>query len=144
MPRLRHDATPERRRMVGELIGRGMPRETIASIVGIGIKALQRHYRTELERGADVANEQVAGKLFAQCMGDKNDMPTTAARIFWLKARGKWRDQYVEHAGPDGKDGAFTTNISGPVQLYLPDNGRDPPPPLAPPMKTIEHVRARD
>jgi hypothetical protein len=140
MPRLRHDATPERRRVVGELIGRGMPRETIASIIGIGIKALQRHYRVELERGADIANEQVAGKLFAQCMSDKSDVPSTTARIFWLKARGKWRDQYVEHAGPDGE--ALPSPPASVVQLYLPDNGRDPPL-SAPPMKVIEHIKAR-
>jgi hypothetical protein len=139
MPRLRHDATAERRRMVGELIGRGMPRETIASIIGITPKTLDKHYHAELARGADIANEQVAGKLFAQCIADKNDMPATTARIFWLKARGKWKDQSIEHTGPDGE--GIAGNVTNNTVLYLPDNGRDPV--LAPPMKTIEHAPPR-
>jgi hypothetical protein len=65
---IRHDATEERRRMVKQLISRGMPRETIASIIGIKTKTktMDRHYKVELATGADYANAQVAGKLYQQ------------------------------------------------------------------------------
>ena len=133
MPRQKHEATNERRRTVKQLISRGMPRATIAEIIAITVKTLEKHYHAELSTGADIANAQVAGKLFAQCMADKNDMPATTARIFWLKARGRWKDQYVEHAGPDGE---ALPAVTAPVTLYLPDNGRDPAP-VPQPMKLI-------
>jgi hypothetical protein len=136
MARQKHEPTEERQRMVKSLISRGMPRATIAEIIGVTAKTLDRCYRVELETGADHANAQVAGKLFAQCMADKFDMPHTTARIFWLKARGKWRDQAIEHVN---EDGATLPDRSGPAVLILPDDHRNPH--MARPMKVIEHVK---
>jgi hypothetical protein len=140
MPRKPHVPTDEGRRMVEALISRGMPRETIAQIMAITPKTLEKYYRSELSTGGDKATANVAGKLYAHCLSDKQDMPATVARLFWMKTHG-WREsQVISHEGRDGEALGGTTNV---VQLYLPDNGRDPQPALAPPMKTIEHIPAK-
>jgi hypothetical protein len=49
-------------------------------------------------------------------------MPNTVARIFWLKARGGWKETTaIEHSGDD-----MPLIRSGTVNVYLPDNGRGP------------------
>jgi hypothetical protein len=133
MGRPAHKPTPEVRRMVNSLVARGMPRLTIAEVVGVSGKTLEKHYHHELATGADVATANVAGRLYQQCLEDSNAMPATVARIFWMKTHG-WREsQVITHEG----EAAVTNNISGPAVLYLPDNHRDPD--LVRPMKTIEH-----
>ena len=102
--------------------------------MSISTKTLEKYYSAELSTGADRANATVAGKLYAQATAPENSMPNTIARIFWMKARGGWKEtSAVEHSG---EDGAALIRSGGTIHVYLPDNGRGPPP--APPLKTIE------
>jgi hypothetical protein len=117
---MRHQPTPERRKLVEESAGHGMPHATIASIIGISVSTLTKYYVDELATGSDKATANVAKRLYLQATSDKDSQPNTIARIFWLKARGKWRDQVVEHLGADGLP------LPPPVQILLPDNNREP------------------
>jgi len=92
------EPTEQQRRMVESLAGCGMPQESIARIMEIDAKTLRKHFRRELDCGADKANAQVAGALFKMAISCK----CVAATIFWLKTRLKWKDSLrLEHAGAD-------------------------------------------
>ena len=52
-------------------------------------KTLRKHFRRELDRGTIEANAKVAQTLFTMATVDKN----VAAAIFWMKARGGWREK---------------------------------------------------
>jgi hypothetical protein len=85
---------------------------------------LEKHYHAELSTGADIANAKVAGRLFAQANSEDNSQANTIARIFWLKARARWREsQLIEHAGADGAPLPDQPNNN---VFLIPDNGRDP------------------
>jgi hypothetical protein len=134
-----HKPNDEGRRIVGELISHGMPRATIAGILGIHVQTLEKHYHFDLATGADIANAKIAGRLFDQANSDENTMANTVARMFWLKSRARWKEtSAVEHSGSDGD--ALGPAVSQTI-VYIPDNGRDPHlfPELHPPaMKLIE------
>src|SRR5208283_2914371 len=51
----RHTPTAERRKMVEEAAGHGMPHATIAKILDVHVQTLGRHYAAELATGADLA-----------------------------------------------------------------------------------------
>lgn len=120
----------------------------LADFFEIALSGLNRwkhehpEFRDALKAGKDVADAEVADKLFRRATGYEHEAvkivadaktgaqhvvpyterypPDTTACIFWLKnrQRAKWRDkQDHEVAGVDG----------GPVQVsvYLPDNGRN-------------------
>jgi len=93
-----------------------------------------------LKRGKDLADAEVAEKLFKRATGYehpdvdikcyegqiieteiiKHYPPDTTAAIFWLKnrQRAKWRDK-VEHGLTDGEGNDV------PLHFYIPDNGRN-------------------
>lgn len=79
----------------------GIPRETIARIMGISAQVLRAQFEDELLKGAILANYAVAKSLFEMATRDRN--PTAA--IFWAKARMGWRDR-----GP-----SFTAGSTRPV-----------------------------
>lgn len=97
-----HKPTPEQRRLVEELAAVGIPREQIASLIGLGEDALRRHYREQLDHGTVKANAAIGKKLYQLAMGGN-----VAAAIFWAKVRMGWRERAALEVTGDG---------GGPVQ----------------------------
>jgi hypothetical protein len=94
------EPTEQQRRMVESLAGCGLPQESIARIVAIDAKTLRKHFRQELDCGADKANAQVAGALFKMATSCK----CVLATIFWMKTRLKWKDSLqLEHTAANGE-----------------------------------------
>lgn len=78
---------------VSAMAGFGILQPIIARIMGCSDRALRKHYRHELDTGTARMVAKVGQTLYNKALsGD------TIAAIFFLKARGGWRDQYVEHA----------------------------------------------
>jgi hypothetical protein len=92
----RHSPTEEERRTVKALSGYGVPHEDIAIHMDMDAKTLRKHYRRELDRGTIEANAKVAQTLFTMATVDKN----VAAAIFWMKARGGWREKPLPDEEP--------------------------------------------
>lgn len=100
------EPTKEERLLVELAVGAGYTQEQIADHLGRSIDSLQRHCRTELDKGAMRANVKVSGALYTKAM--KGDI---AAIIWWEKTRRGMRDtSRHEHSGPDG--GAIPVNLS--------------------------------
>jgi hypothetical protein len=74
--------------MVESLVSHGLTHETIAQLLDISADTLTRHYRRELDTGEAKAVALMARSLFRR--GLRGD---TTAALFWLKAKGKWRDR---------------------------------------------------
>ena len=85
----RYEPTTEQRRTVKTMSGFGVPHTDIATFLDIDPKTLRKHFRLELDRGMTEANAKVAQSLFTMATQGKN----VAAAIFWMKARGGWRDR---------------------------------------------------
>ena len=93
MARPRFMPSVEQRRLVRSLAACGIRQEEIAHYLGLrSVKTLRRHFREELGRAAVEATARVAQTLYQQATSGKN----TAATIFWLKTRGRWRDTAAE------------------------------------------------
>jgi transposase len=91
-------ATDAQRQQVTVYVAVGISQEQIALLLGISIDTVQRHFRTELDNGAPLANAKVAGKLFNEAM-----QGNVTCMIFWLKTRAGWREvNRVETTFPDG------------------------------------------
>lgn len=83
-----HTPTDEMRRQVKQLISLGIPLEDVATFFDIGRVTLEKYYRREIDTGHIEANAAVAQSLFNQATGP---LPSTAATIFWLKVRNRWK-----------------------------------------------------
>ena len=83
------DPNDEQRRTVKALAAVGVPQEAIAGYIDIDAKTLRKHFRQELDHGTLEANVKVAQTLFSMATVDRN----VAAAIFWMKARGGWREK---------------------------------------------------
>lgn len=82
-----HEPTQEQRDMVSRMSAMGVVHADIAKSLGINHKTLSKHYSSELHNGRVDANNKIAGTLFQKAQeGD------TAAMIFWLKTRARWKD----------------------------------------------------
>jgi hypothetical protein len=79
------------------MVAAGIPQERIANVLEIDQETLAKHYRRELDTASSDANSQVAGSLFRRAI-DENHPQGTAAAIFWLKTRGRWREADVDEA----------------------------------------------
>ena len=78
----------------------GCPHEDIAIRLKISADTLVKYYKEELDEGRIDANAAIAGTLFNQAKKGN-----TAAAIFWLKTRARWKETQVnEHSGVDGGD----------------------------------------
>lgn len=98
MSRSPHKPTPETAAQVEALSGYGITHDEIALYLGIDAKTLRKHYRNVLDTGTVKANVQVARALHKQAMEGN-----TSAAIFWMKARGGWREKIdVNHGGQPG------------------------------------------
>jgi len=88
------EPTDEHRRLVRMMAGFGVPQPDIATQLEIDPKTLRKYFRRELDRGTVEANVKVAQSLFQMATSGKN----VAAAIFWMKARGGWREKsQIEH-----------------------------------------------
>jgi N-acetylglucosamine kinase-like BadF-type ATPase len=95
----------EQRRTVRALSGFGVPQPDIATHLGIDPKTIRKHFRVELDRGSIEATAKVAQSLFNMATQGNN----VAAAIFWLKARGRWRERHED----DADERALTVVIKG-------------------------------
>lgn len=82
-----HAPTDNDRETVASHALAGTTQATIAEILGIDVKTLRKYYRAELNTAMASANAKIGGLLYAKATnGD------TAAMIFWLKTRARWRE----------------------------------------------------
>jgi len=102
--RPQHKPTTKERQEVEHLAAVGIPQITIASIVGMSVMTLRKHFMEELQHGTEKANSKVGGFLFQKATGQRgDDHGAVTAAIFWLKARAGWKDrQDIVHQNPDG------------------------------------------
>lgn len=97
--------TLEERRLVTALAAFGIPEKEIAALVrgGISNNTLRKHFDPELETGTARAVAKVAQTLFTKATSPELSQPSVTAAIFFLKARGKWKDtQTLEVTDPNG------------------------------------------
>jgi hypothetical protein len=95
-----HKPTQSDRDTVKRLSALGVPHEDIATRLKISSDTLVKYYKDELDEGRIDANAAIAGTLFNQAKKGN-----TAAAIFWLKTRARWKETQVnEVSGIDGKD----------------------------------------
>lgn len=94
------EPTEQQRRMVESLAGFGMRHESIARLVDLDPKTLRKHFRRELDCGADKANAQVLSTFHKMATSGKYPAMT----IFWCKTRLGMREvSRVEHTGAAGE-----------------------------------------
>jgi hypothetical protein len=94
------EPTEQQRRMVESLAGFGMQQDSIARLVDIDPKTLRKHFRRELDCGADKANFQVLSTFHKMATSGKHPAMT----IFWCKTRLGMREvSRVEHTGAAGE-----------------------------------------
>ena len=95
-----HKVTLENQELAKRLAALGVPYEDIATRLKISADTLTKYYKEELDDGRIDANAAIAGTLFQQAKKGN-----TAAAIFWLKTRAKWKETSVnEVTGLNGKD----------------------------------------
>ena len=86
------------REVAKRLSALGTTYEDIAKKLKISSDTLVKYYSQELEDGRIDANASIAGTLFSQAKKGN-----TAAAIFWLKTRARWKETQVnEVTGQDG------------------------------------------
>lgn len=102
-----HKPTEESKATAKRLSALGVTHEDIAKRLKISSDTLVRYYQEELDEGRIDANSSIAGTLFQQA---KNG--NTAAAIFWLKTRARWKETSThEVTGAEG----------GPLQISWAD-----------------------
>jgi hypothetical protein len=90
-----HKPTDETKKLVRQWTGLGFQQERVARKLDIDPKTLRKHYRDELDLGADEANAIMGAALF-----NKAKNGDTAALIFWAKTRMGWKEKSeIEHSG---------------------------------------------
>ena len=92
-----HEPTDAQRQLVQLHATIGTQQSVIADILGIDDKTLRKHYREELDQAMAKANATIGGALF-----NKAKNGDTAAQIFWMKTRARWREtNQVDHTSSD-------------------------------------------
>jgi hypothetical protein len=95
----KHNPIKGDRDTVRRLSSLGVPHEDIALRLKISSDTLVKYYQDELDEGRIDANSTIAGTLF-----DQAKQGNTAAAIFWLKTRARWKETHAhEITGADGK-----------------------------------------
>jgi len=89
----KHTPTKESRQRCLELVGFGLRKELIATLMDRTVGQLDTHYLQELRSGMQVLNENVARALYYNAVHKNN----VSAQIFWLKTRARWA--YVNGTG---------------------------------------------
>ena len=94
----KHEPKQQDRDTVRRLSALGVPHEDIALRIKISSDTLVKYYQDELDEGRIDANSAIAGTLFNQAKKGN-----TAAAIFWLKTRARWKETHAhEITGADG------------------------------------------
>lgn len=91
--------TEEQRRVARAMAGLGVSRRHIAMHLGIDEAVLVGQLGAELELAEVEANSKVAKALFGMATQKGN----VAAAIFWMKARGGWREKQEIEATVNGE-----------------------------------------
>ena len=86
--------SPEQHRTARAMAGYGAPRASIASYLRMDVRRLNELLGAELEQAEAEANTKVAQALFRMATKQNN----VAAAIFWMKARGGWREKHEVEA----------------------------------------------
>ena len=103
-----HKPTEFTQEQVKRLSALGCPHEDIATRLKISADTLVKYYQEELDEGRIDANAAIAGTLFSQAKKGN-----TAAAIFWLKTRARWKETQVnEVTGVNGGDLRISWAIS--------------------------------
>jgi hypothetical protein len=89
----------EQRRTVRAMAGYGAPRSSIAPYLRIDVPRLNALLGAELDQAEADANTKVAQALFQMATRQNN----VAAAIFWMKARGGWREKHDVEATVKGE-----------------------------------------
>ncbi len=107
--------TDDQREKVRMLRCCGVTHPMIASVLHIGVRTLEKHFREELSVGLADANAQIAGALYRKAIeGD------TTAMIFWLKSRAGWKET-VRHES-DGPGAVLVIDTSDRPDPRFPRN----------------------
>jgi len=112
MGRPAHKPNTHSRRQVEAMAGFGIPEADVARVLAIDPKTLRRHYRTELDTGHVRANARVAESLYRKATGEGRE--AVLAAIFWLKARGGWKEISV-HETTGKVDVSFVARMPVPI-----------------------------
>ena len=125
----------------------GATDDELADFFGVSKQTLNKwkkdypEFLDSLKRGKDIADSNVASKLYNRAIGydfeethtvcknglvvgekhiKKHQLADTTAAIFWLKnrQRDRWQDRPQDYVDQ-------TSDNDAEVQIYLPDNGRD-------------------
>ena len=102
-----HKPTQADRDTAKRLSALGVPHEDIATRLKISADTLVKYYQEELDEGRIDANDAIAGTLFSQAKKGN-----TAAAIFWLKTRARWKETQVNEV---------TGANNGPIQISWAD-----------------------
>lgn len=93
-----HEPTRENRRIVETHAAVGTPHWLIAEELNLSEDTLERHYRSELDRGLLKINARIGGRLAKAALDG-----CKTRQIFWMKTRAGWKDtSRLEHSGPNG------------------------------------------
>jgi hypothetical protein len=99
---IEYTPTDKDRHAVEMMAAAGITQEGIARVLEICVDTLAKYYRTELDTATDKAVAQVAGSLFQKAISDTHPQAASCA-MFFLKTRGKWRENQTLHIGGDGE-----------------------------------------
>ena len=94
MSRSPHQPTERQRQMVQIAKAAGLTDDQVSGLIGIDLKTLRKHYRSELDNANSRAIAAVAANLYKRATSDAKE--AVPAAIFWLKTRGGWRERDEE------------------------------------------------
>lgn len=86
--------TRKEREQIRSMAAMGFTGVEIAPLFGVTVKTLRKYCRAELDTAATKAVAAVALSLYKQAVGADGNKPNVIAAIFFLKAKGKWRDNF--------------------------------------------------
>lgn len=93
-----HQPTDKDRKMVEAVSGFGIPQDKIASVLGVSVPTLLKHYDAELRRGAAMVEAQLVGNLLRLANG--TDGTAFRAIEFALQSRFGWSKYAPPKAEP--------------------------------------------
>jgi transposase len=111
-----YEPTDADREVAKKLAALGTTYEDIAKKLKISSDTLVKYYKQELEEGRIDANASIAGTLFQQAKKGN-----TAAAIFWLKTRARWKETNVTELAAG--EGAEIKGIN--ISFVEPDGNKD-------------------
>lgn len=123
----RYAPTSEQRGLVEGMVGAGLRRVDVASLMGISPTTLRAHFAAELRKGDAKAIYNVAMALYNNATSASKGHPhgNVTAQIFFLKCRAGWREtSRTEVTGPDGEPIAHAHEIKDLEKLPLAELAR--------------------